>query len=131
VQEAEPAEPPRDALETESELPSATEESGHGAIEALQARFEVAREQPAPEPPSATGAAELSAADQDGERQPPATEASAEPPAELKERAEPPAELEERAEPQAGVVSEEDVTELLTAMLDRLGAAHHRPFSRA
>jgi len=39
------------------------------------------------------------------------------------------------APPPAGAAGEaaglEEATALLTAMLDRLGAAHHRPFSRA
>jgi hypothetical protein len=33
--------------------------------------------------------------------------------------------------PEGEQVEDEQVVALLTAMLDRLGAAHHRPFSRA
>ncbi len=124
---AEPAEPPRGAHEAESELPCPPEGVGRGAIEALQARFEVPREQPAPEPPTA----ELSSAASDGERQPPASEASRQPPPASEASSQPPEELEHSVEPQAGLPIEQQITELLTAMLDRLGAAHHRPFSRA
>ncbi len=72
----------------------------------------------APLTESASEPAELG--QEDGESEHPATEETEETAATLA------AELE-----QAEEVAEEQVTAVLTGVLDRLGAAHHRPFSRA
>jgi hypothetical protein len=89
------------------------------AIEALQARFEVARaEPPAPSEPAAQAppAAEPSCATADG--------ATGEMPATTPEA--PVTTPQAPAEPCA-----DELETMLSAMLDSLGAAHHRPFSRA
>lgn len=99
------------------------------AIESLQARF---RAEPASEP--------LLEADPEPEPEPVA--AQAERPAKLAIETDEPSEdsLEGPSGPTRDLAGElkaaeeaaaEEVTAVLTAVLDRLGAAHHRPFSRA
>jgi hypothetical protein len=92
---------------------SPPESSPASAIESLQARF-VAEALPEADAEALPEA--------DAEALPEAEELS-EPVAETADLA---AELEA-----AEKTGEEEVTAVLTAVLDRLGAAHHRPFSRA
>jgi hypothetical protein len=97
------------------------------AIESLQARFQAEpiveidpEPEPAPEPGAAsveqgaTPAAEVDEASRGSQ------EGASEPPRDLA------AELKAAEE-----IAAEEVAAVLTAVLDRLGAAHHRPFSRA
>jgi hypothetical protein len=83
--------------------------SAGSAIESLQARFE-----PEPEP------------------EPSGEPEAVEPPGGVSEDAEEKPTMDLAAELKAAEeVAVEEVTALLTSVLDRLGAAHHRPFSRA
>ncbi len=87
-------------------------------------------EQPMPDapPPNLELAIELVAAAPDG----PATEAGGQAPIGVAEPPDISAELAEAEQLAAAQeVVAEDVTAVLTSVLDRLGAAHHRPFSRA
>ena len=89
------------------------------AIEALQARFApLESHDPAPAPPLVAPPSQAPA--------PAEPAGAAEPEPELADASDLAAELRQAEEVAVG-----EVTAVLTAVLDRLGAAHHRPFSRA
>lgn len=104
---------PVDVEETVGETP-ALEPPSSSAIESLQARF-----QPAEPEPAAEALPEPAAED-------PPEPTEERPPETVTETPDLAAELKAAEE-----VAEEEITAVLTAALDRLGAAHHRPFSRA
>jgi hypothetical protein len=102
------------------------------AIERLQARY-----QPQPPPEAALEPADEAPAPSNVE-----LESAQEPPTavELESAQEPPTAVEPPAEPAVDLAAElraaeevaaEEVRAALSAVLDRLGAAHHRPFSRS
>ena len=131
--------------------PAATPEPAEPtALEALQARFAVRPQVPEPEPEPATplvhpGADRGGCAPSTRARLAPSLadvgdpsggdSADSDPSARADRRREP----FERASPRGGArrsrreaaPTEDEVKEILTGVLDRLGAAHHRPFSRA
>ncbi|MEA2315010.1 MAG: hypothetical protein QOI03_1702 [Solirubrobacteraceae bacterium] len=121
-----PAEELQPALATESFEPHASEYFEPRASESFQP---LPAEDPAPPESDAPTASALAPSETDAPAQgePPGFSMSAE--------AEPTP--ESSAQPQAADLSaaeesaSEEVTEVLTSMLDRLGTAHHRPFSRA
>jgi hypothetical protein len=125
-QHAEPAEPPAEP----APIPEPTEPT---ALEALQARF--AARPHVPETPSVPADPVIE------EPAPTPSEIAPDPPAAEDLSPEPPAaeglsgELlraeEIGAQDVRAAPTEDQVKEILTGVLDRLGAAHHRPFSRA
>jgi hypothetical protein len=130
----EPASSP--AAETKSKpMPTAEAQAEpvhiESAIESLQARYlaelDLDADEPTPAPEEATTAEEAPQATI-GE---PSCSAEDEPPeTAVQTPSDPPVDL--AAELQAAEeVAAEEVAAVLTAVLDRLGAAHHRPFSRA
>jgi hypothetical protein len=108
---------------TDATFPGPREESVGSAIKSLQARFQAetspmtADTEPVESSPSEARAASMTA--QHGASDDPAVE-------EPEQIADLGAELEAAEE-----LAVEEITAVLTAALDRLGAAHHRPFSRA
>ena len=118
-------------MATEETFPTPETQQAGTAIESLQARFQAERpaeeqleaESPAPEAEEPGEAAPQTEA----ENAPPVSASEAEQPEESTESARDIAMELEAAEE----VAAEEITAVLTAALDRLGAAHHRPFSRA
>jgi len=106
--------PPAEAVPAPPQAPPAPEPPAP-AIDALQARFIVAEQ-----PRSQSPAEAVAVPDAEAPAPAVAAEAIAAPPQ--------PQRSEHAASEEA---AREKLTALLTAMLDRLGAAHHRPFSRA
>ena len=109
------------AAETHPQTAESAKPAQPTALEALEARF--ARPHAPPEPPAPLAQPEP--------HMPPAPAAPPEPTAEVDLSSE----LRSAEEVPAGEVratpTEDQLKEILTGVLDRLGAAHHRPFSRA
>jgi hypothetical protein len=118
--------------ETEQDAAPAAEPSApSSAIESLQARFTAMAPEPevSAEPVPEVSAEPKASAQPEPETSPePQAEASAD--EEAEQPAQPPSDLAGELAA-AEEVAAEEVTAVLTAVLDRLGAAHHRPFSRS